>query len=302
MKSIGKILGIVTAATLISSMPVMASDGSQAVTKLLKDDPNADVSTVTGILKEDLKNENFIGNYSESELIKDLHIREDKRNELPINWYLHPYGLDASFYKPWSGMAKREGVPYRSSVKSYVNRGYTFTTDINSNVFLEPDVLNAAATIEAITAKARRLVTQDMKSLSDAQKLQVVMDIIRKDMSYDYTLNVATQQCHLQKINEGLGVCTDMSLLALYLCDEMGLKEPGVAGVQLDAPHTFNFVNVNGVRTYFDPTAVVTANDKRTFTDPIEYIKYGWGKVGFGTMYPIKIYDFTISTITGARQ
>jgi hypothetical protein len=302
MKSIGKILSVVTAATLLGSMPVMASNGSQPVTKLLKDDPNAGISTATGILQEDLKNENFIGNYSESEFIKDFHIKDEKKSELPVNWYLHPYDLDASFYKPWSGMAKRAGTSYRGATKAHTNKGYTFTTDINPDVFIEQGALNAAATIEVITAKAKRLITQDMKSLPEDKKLEIVMDIIKRDMSYDYTLNVATQQCHLQKINEGLGVCTDMSLLALYLCDEIGLQEPGVVGVQLDAPHTFNFVNVNGVRTYFDPTAVVTANDKKTFTDPIEYVKYGWGKVGFGTIYPIKIYDFTISTITGSKN
>lgn len=301
MKSIGKILGIVTAATLISSMPVMASDGSQTVTTLLKDNPELDKP---GVWQEEQRTTNKIniGNYKESEFIKDFHIREEKRGELPDSWYLHPYDLDASFYKPWSGMAKKNGIPYRSTTRAYTNRGYTFTTDINPDAFIEMNSVNAAATIEAITAKAKRLVTPEMKGLPEAQKLQVVIDLIRKDMSYDYTLQVSTAQCHLQKINEGLGVCTDMSLLALYLCDEIGLKEPGVAGVNLGVYHTFNFVNVNGVRTYFDPTSAVTAGIKTTFTDPIEYIRQVWGREGWGTIYPVEINDSTIEIITGAKN
>ncbi len=301
MKSIGKILSVVTAATLLGSMPVMASNGSQPVTKLLKDNPELDTP---GIWQEEENktNKNNIGNYKESEFIKDFHIREEKRNELPDNWYLHPYDLDASFYKPWSSIAKKEGVSYRGATKSYINRGYTFTTDINPNVFLEPESLNAAVTIEAITAKAKRLVTHEMKNLSEPQKLQIVMDLVRQDMSYDHTLQVSNSQCHLQKINEGLGVCVDMSLLALYLCDEIGLQNPGVAGVTVETAHTFNFVDINGVRTYFDPTAAVVNNNKETFTDPIEYVKKVWGREGWGITHPVEINDSTIGIITGARN
>ena len=281
MKSIGKILGIVTAATLISSMPVMASDGSQAVTKLLKDNPELDSP---GVWQEEQRtsNKNNIGNYKESEFIKDFHIREEKRSELPDNWYLHPYDLDASFYKPWSGMAK--------------------TTDINPDVFLESGSLNAAATIEAITVKAKRLIKPEMKTLSEDKKLEAVMNIIKGDMSYDHTLQVSNSQCHLQKINEGLGVCTDLSLLALYLCDEIGLQNPGIAGITVETAHTFNFVDVNGVRTYFDPTAIVVSNNRKTFTDPLEYVRDVWGRQGWGVVYPVEINDITISTITGARN
>lgn len=301
MKSIGKILGIVTAATLISSMPVMASDGSQAVTKLLKDNPELDSP---GVWQEEQRtsNKNNIGNYKESEFIKDFHIREEKRSELPDNWYLHPYDLDASFYKPWSGMAKKSGVPYRDYTRVYTNRGYTFTTDINPDVFLESGSLNAAATIEAITVKAKRLIKPEMKTLSEDKKLEAVMNIIKGDMSYDHTLQVSNSQCHLQKINEGLGVCTDLSLLALYLCDEIGLQNPGIAGITVETAHTFNFVDVNGVRTYFDPTAIVVSNNRKTFTDPLEYVRDVWGRQGWGVVYPVEINDITISTITGARN
>ena len=301
MKSIGKILSVVTAATLLGSMPVMASNGSQPVTKLLKDNPELDTP---GIWQEEENktNKNNIGNYKESEFIKDFHIREEKRNELPDNWYLHPYDLDASFYKPWSGMAKKPGMPYRVSTKTYTNRGYTFTTDINPDVFIEMDAYRGAATVEAITAKARRLIKPEMRNLPEPQKLQAVLDLVKQDMSYDYTRGVSTSQCHMQKINEGLGVCVDMSLLALYLCDEIGLKEPGVARIRVGEEHTFNFVDINGVRTYFDPTAVVASNNRQTFTDPIDYVKQVWGREGWGFMYKVVVHDDTISTITGAKN
>ena len=51
MKSIGKILGIVTAATLLSSLPVYASDSSQRVATLLAEEANADVVDTTGGLE-----------------------------------------------------------------------------------------------------------------------------------------------------------------------------------------------------------------------------------------------------------
>ena len=301
MKSIGKILSVVTAATLLGSMPVMASNGSQPVTKLLKDNPELDTP---GIWHEEQRttNKNNIGNYKESEFTKDFNIREEKRGELPDNWYLHPYDLDASFYKPWSGMAKKIGIPYRTSTRAYTNRGYTFTTDINPDVFVDMDAYKGAATVEAITAKAKRLVTPEMKSLPEIQKLQVVLDLVSQNMSYDYVKGVATTQCHMQKINEGLGVCVDMSLLAVYLCDEIGLKEPGIAGVNVGEYHTFNFVDINGVRTYFDPTSTVTAGNKNTYTDPIEYVKQVWGREGWGITHPVEINDSTIEIITGAKN
>lgn len=304
MKSIGKLLGIMTAATLLSSFPVMASDGSQVVTNLLKDNPefNANKDNYVQFEQQSETNKNNIGNYKESEFIKEMYIREEKRGELPVNWYLHPYDLDDSFYKPWSGLYKRIGVPYRTSTKTYVNKGYTFTTDINPDAFTEINTINAAATIEAITAKAKRLITPEMKELSEPQKLQVVMDLVSKNMSYDYAFKVSTSQCHLQKINEGLGTCVDFSLLTLYLCDEIGLKEPGVARVIVDNSHTFNFVDINGIRTYFDPTAVATSNNRQTFTDPIDYVKTIWGKKGWGFIYTVEVYDSTIATITGAEN
>lgn len=141
-----------------------------------------------------------------------------------------------------------------------------------------------------------------MKTLSDIQKLNAVMDIIKKDMSYDYTFRAGTQSCHLQNIDEGIGVCVDISLLTLYLCDEIGLKEPGVAGVNIDLGHYFNFVDIDGVRTYFDPTGVITANARYTSTDPIEFIKSGFGKYGWGTTYTIQIWDGTSGAIYGAKN
>lgn len=300
MKSIGKILSVVTAATLLGSMPVMASNGSQPVNKLLKDHPELDTP---GIWKEEdnKTNKSHIGNYKESDFIKEMYIREEKRGELPDNWYLHPYDLDPSFYKPWSA-PRKEGVPYRSSIRSYQNRGYNFTTDINREAFFGDDKdFYASVMIEAVTTKAKRLITPEMKTLSDTQKLDTVLNIIKSDMSYDYSLVSSTAQCHMQKINEGLGVCVDMSLLALYLCDEIGLKDPGVAYVVLGDPHTFNFVDIDGVRTYFDPTSIVTANSKKTFTDPIEYVKKVWGREGWGITHPVEISDYTIAIITDGR-
>ena len=301
MKSIGKILSVVTAATLLGSMPVMASNGSQPVTKLLKDNPELDTPGIWHE-EENKTNKNNIGNYKESDFIKEMYIREEKRGELPDNWYLHPYDLDASFYKPWSSISKKAGVNYRGVTGVYTNKGYTFTTDINPNVFSETNSFNAAVTIEAITAKAKRLVKPEMKLLSDPQKLQAVLDLVKQDMSYDYTLRVSTLQCHMQKINEGLGVCVDMSLLAVYLYDEIGLKDPGIAGVTVETAHTFNFVDIDGVRTYFDPTAIVTAGSRNTYTDPIEYVKQVWGIEGWGIVYPVEINDVTIGIITGAKN
>lgn len=290
-----------TAATLLSSFPVMASDGSQVVTKLLKDNPElASPGIWQGEQRTD--NKNNIGNYKESEFFKETYIREEKRSELPDNWYLHLYDLDASFYKPWGSISKRAGVDYRIAAKSYVNKGYTFTTDINPYVFPQLDYFNSAVTIEAVTAKARGLVTQEMKVLSEPQKLQMVMDLISKNMSYNYTDGASVNQCHLQKINEGSGVCMDLSLLALYLCDEIGLKEPGVARVTVSEEHTFNFVDINGVRTYFDPTAVVTIGSRNTYTDPIEYVKKVWGREGWGITNKVEVSDDTLGAITGARN
>lgn len=301
MKSIGKILGIMTAATLLSSFPVMASDGSQVVTKLLKDNPEL---ASPGIWQEEQRNDNknSIGNYKESERIAEMYIREEKRSELSDNWYLHLYDLDVSYFKPWVGVVKKEGVPYRVLTKSYTNKGYTFTTDINPDVFFELNSFNAAVTIESVTAKAKSLITPEMKGLSEPQKLQMVMDLVSRNMSYDRTLRVSNSQCHLQKINEGLGVCTDMSLLALYLCDEIGLKEPGVARVTVSDEHTFNFVDINGVRTYFDPTAVVASNNRQVFTDPIEYVKQVWGSEGWGITNKVEVSDDTLGAIAGARN
>ena len=290
-----------TAATLLSSFPVMASDGSQVVTKLLKDNPEL---ASPGIWQEEQRtdNKNSIGNYKESERIAEMYIREEKRSELPDNWYLHLYDLDVSYFKPWGPLGKREGVPNRIEAKSYVNKGYTFTTDINPYIFFELNSFNSAVTVEAVTAKAKRLITTEMKGLSEPQKLQMVMDLVSKNMSYNYADGASINQCHLQKINEGSGVCTDMSLLALYLCDEIGLKEPGVARVTLSDEHTFNFVDVNGVRTYFDPTSVVTAGRRGTYTDPIEYVKDVWGKEGWGITNKVEISDDTSGAIIGARN
>lgn len=290
-----------TAATLLSSFPVMASDGSQVVTKLLKDNPEL-ASPGIWQVEQRTDNKNSIGNYKESELIKEMYIREEKRSELPDNWYLHIYDLDASFYKPWGGMIRKEGIPYRISTNVYTNKGYAFTTDINPGVFFELNSFNAAVTIEAVTAKAKILVTPEMKVLSEPQKLQTVMDLVSKNMSYNYTDGASVNQCRLQKINEGSGVCADLSLLALYLCDEIGLKEPGVARVTVSEEHTFNFVDINGVRTYFDPTAVVTIGSRNTYTDPIEYVKTVWGREGWGITNKVEVSDDTLGAIIGARN
>lgn len=304
MRSIGKILCIVTSATLLSAMPVMASNGSQRVTTLLSEQTGADVVQTTGgleFIQEYTTNMNFIGNYKESDFAKEFHIREEKRGELTGNWYLHPYDIDQSFYKPWSGFAKRPGIPYRTSEYTRESKGYKYTSTVNPNAFMLGDQAAASATaIEFISAKANSLVTEEMKSLPEDQKLQTVMKLIKENMKYDYTGKCAWDKTYVQNINEGLGVCEDMSLLALYLCDAIGLQDPGVANVSLNEDHTFNFVNVNGVRTFFDPTAVVTADKYSINTDPIELIKTLGGNLGYGTSKLLEIYDGTLGMIAGA--
>lgn len=306
MRSIGKILCIVTSATLLSAMPVMASNGSQRVTTLLSEQTGADVVQTTGgleFIQEYTTNMNFIGNYKESDFAKEFHIREEKRGELTGNWYLHPYDLDPSFCKPWSGFAKRAGVPYRTSEYTKENKGYKYTSTVNPNAFMLGDQAAASATaIEFISAKASSLVTKEMKSLPDDQKLQTVMRLVKENMKYDYTGKCAWDKTYVQNINDGLGVCVDMSLLALYLCDSIGLQDPGVANVTLNEEHTFNFVDVNGVRTFFDPTAVVTADKFNTNTDPIELIKTLGGNLGYGSTKLLEIYDGTLGAIAGARN
>ena len=89
MRSIGKILCIVTSATLLSAMPVMASNGSQRVTTLLSEQTGADVVQTTGgleFIQQYTTNMNFIGNYKESDFAKEFYIREEKRGELTGNW------------------------------------------------------------------------------------------------------------------------------------------------------------------------------------------------------------------------
>lgn len=307
MKSIGKILGIVTAATLLSSLPVYASDGSQRVTTLLSEQTNADVVNTTGALEfiqEYTTNMNFIGNYKESDFAKEFHIREEKRGELTGNWYLHPYDLDPSFYAPLSSFSRKAGISYRTSEYIKENKGYKYTSTVNPNAFLlEGDLAATSATaIEIISAKANSLVTEEMKSLPEDQKLQTVMRLVKENMKYDYTGKCAWDKCYMQNINDGLGVCVDMSLLALYLCDSIGLQDPGIANVTLNEEHTFNFVDVNGVRTFFDPTAVVTANRYDTNTDPIELMKSLGGNEGHGFSHLLQIHDSTLGFVSLARN
>ena len=168
MRSIGKILCIVTSATLLSAMPVMASNDSQRVTTLLSEQTGADVVQTTGgleFIQQYTTNMNFIGNYKESDFAKEPHIREEKRGELTGNWYLHPYDLDPSFYKPWSGFAKRPGIPYRTSEYTRESKGYKYTSTVNPNAFMLGDQAAASATaIEFISAKANSLVTEEMKT------------------------------------------------------------------------------------------------------------------------------------------
>ena len=305
MKSIGKILGIVTAATLLSSLPVYASDGSQRVATLLSEQTNVDVVDTTGgleFIQNYTTNMNFIGNYKESEFAKEFHIREDKRNELTGNWYLHPYDLDPSFYKPWSGFARRAGTSYTTSEQIRENRGYKYTSTVNPNAFaLENQAAASIDTINFITRKANSLVTEEMRSLPEDQKLQTVMKIIKENMKYDYEGKSVTEKCHMQNINDGLGVCTDMSLFALYLCDAIGLQDPGVARVSLNEEHTFNFVNVNGVRTFFDPTGALVGKFN-TNTDPIELVKEVFNNGIYGHTQLLEIYDDTLGAIWGARN
>lgn len=304
MKSIGKILGIVTAATLLSSLPVYASDGSQRVTTLLSDQANADVVNTTGgleFIQQYTTNMNFIGNYKESNFAKELHIREGKEGELTGNWYLHPYDVDGSLYKPWSAFAKKEGVSYRTSEYTRQSKSYRYNSTVNPNALKLGDQAAASATaIESISAKANSLITEEMKSLPEDQKLQTVMRLIKETMKYDYTGKCAWDKTYVQNINEGLGVCEDMSLLALYLCDAIGLQDPGVANVSLNEEHTFNFVDINGVRTFFDPTAVVTADKYSTNSDPIELVKTLGGNIGYGTSKLLEIHDGTLGIIAGA--
>ena len=305
MKSIGKILGIVTAATLLSSLPVYASDGSQRVTTLLSEQANADTVNTTGgleFIQSYTTNMNFIGNYKESDFVKEFHIREGKEGELTGNWYLHPYDLDPSFYKPWSMFARRAGTSYNTSEQIRENRGYKYTSTVNPNAFaLENQAAASIDTINFITRKSNSLVTEEMKSLPEDQKLQTVMRLIKENMKYDYEGKSVTEKCHMQNINDGLGVCTDMSLFALYLCDAIGLQDPGVARVMLNAEHTFNFVNINGVRTFFDPTQVLVGKFN-TNTNPIELIKEVHNNGIYGHTQLLEIYDDTISVIEGAKN
>nr|WP_298055845.1 transglutaminase-like domain-containing protein [uncultured Lachnoanaerobaculum sp.] len=307
MRSIGKILCIVTSATLLSAMPVMASNGSQRVTTLLSEQTGADVVQTTGgleFIQQYTTNMNFIGNYKESDFAKEFHIREEKRGELTGNWYLHPYNLDPSFCKPWSEFARRAGTPYRTSEYTRESKGYKYTSTVNPNAFLSDGDLSAASatTIEVVSAKANSLVTEEMKSLPEDKKLQTVMRLIKENMKYDYSGKGGIARTHIQNINEGLGVCVDMSLLTLYLCDSIGLQDPGVARVSLSEEHTFNFVNVNGVRVFFDPTGVVTADKYFTNTDPIELVKEVFNNGIYGYTQLLEIHDDTIGTITGARN
>lgn len=305
MKSIGKILGIVTAATLLSSLPVYASDGSQRVTTLLSEEANADVVDTTGeleFIQEHKTNMNFIGNYKESDFAKGSYIRDEKKGELTGNWYLHPYDLDPSFYMPWASLARKDGTSYTTSEQVRENKGYKYTSTVNPNAFILGDQAAASIdTINSITKKANSLVTAEMKSLQEDQKLQTVMRLVRENMKYDYEGKRVGLQCHMQNINEGIGQCMDMSLLALYLCDAIGLQDPGVATVSLTSEHTFNFVNVNGVRTFFDPTEVLEGK-LNTNTDPIELMKEVHNNGIDGYTHFLEIYDCTLGVITGARN
>ena len=305
MRSIGKILCIVTSATLLSAMPVMASNGSQRVTTLLSEQTGADVVQTTGgleFIQEYTTNMNFIGNYKESDFAKEFDIREEKRGELTGNWYLHPYDLDPSFYKLWSGFARKAGISYRTSEYVRESKGYKYTSTVNPNAFMLGDQAAASATaIEYISAKANSLVTEEMKSLPEDQKLQTVMRLVKENMAYDYSGNGGNARTHIQNISEGLGVCVDMSLFALYLCDAIGLQDPGVARVSLNGEHTFNFVDVNGVRTFFDPTGALV--DKfNTNTDPIELIKEVHSNGVYGYTQLLEVYDDTLGAISGARN
>lgn len=305
MKSIGKILGIVTAATLLSSLPVYASDSSQRVTTLLSEEANADVVDTTGeleFIQEYKTNMNFIGNYKESDFAKRSCIREEKQGELTGNWYLHPYDLDPSFYKPWTGFARKDGISYTTSEQVRENRGYKYTSTVNPNAFRLGDQAAASVdTINSITRKANSLVTSEMKSLPEDQKLQTVMRLVKENMKYDYEGKRVGVQCHMQNINEGIGQCMDMSLLALYLCDAIGLQDPGVATVSLTESHTFNFVNVNGVRIFFDPTEVLEGK-LNTNTDPIELMKEVHNNGIDGYTHFLEIYDCTLGIIAGAKN
>jgi hypothetical protein len=307
MKSIGKILGIVTAATLLSSLPVYASDGNQRVTTLLSEQANADVVDTTGgleFIQQYSTNMNFIGNYKESDFAKEFHIREGKEGELTGNWYLHPYDLDPTFCRPWSEFARKAGISYRTSEYTRESKGYKYTSTVNPDAFLSDGDLSAASatTIEVVSAKANSLVTEEMKSLPEDQKLQTVMKLVRENMKYDYSGNGGFGRTHIQNISEGLGQCVDISLFALYLCDSIGLQDPGVARVTLNEEHTFNFVNVNGVRTFFDPTGVVTANKFDTDVDPIELVKRVYNNGVYGYTQLLQIHDDTIGIIAGARN
>ena len=305
MKSIGKILGIVTAATLLSSLPVYASDSSQRVTTLLSEEANADVVDTTGeleFIQEHKTNMNFIGNYKESDFAKGSCIREEKQGELTGNWYLHPYDLDPSFYKPWTGFARKDGISYTISEQVRENRGYKYTSTVNPNAFRLGDQAAASVdTINSITRKANSLVTSEMKSLPEDQKLQTVMRLVKENMKYDYEGKRVGVQCHMQNINEGIGQCMDISLFALYLCDAIGLQDPGVATVSLTESHTFNFVNVNGVRTFFDPTEVLEGK-LNTNTDPIELMKEVHNNGIDGYTHFLEIYDCTLGIIAGAKN
>lgn len=305
MRSIGKILCIVTSATLLSAMPVMASNGSQRVTTLLSEQTGADVVQTTGgleFIQEYTTNMNFIGNYKESDFAKEFIIREGKEGELTGNWYLHPYDLDPSFYKPWTGFARRDGTSYTIPEQVRENRGYKYTSTVNPNAFRLGDQAAASIdTINSITGKANSLVTNEMKSLPEDQKLQTVMRLVRENMKYDYEGKSVAVQCHMQNINEGIGQCMDMSLLALYLCDAIGLQDPGVATVSLTEEHTFNFVNVNGVRTFFDPTEALEGK-LNTNTDPIELMKEVHNNGIDGYTHFLEIYDCTLGVISGARN
>ena len=305
MKSIGKILGIVTAATLLSSLPVYASDGSQRVTTLLSEQTNADTVNTTGgleFIQEYTTNMNFIGNYKESNFAKEFHIREGKEGELTGNWYLHPYDIDGSFYNPWSVFAKREGASYRVPEYTRESKGYKYTSTVNPNAFmLGSQAADSATAIEFISAKANSLVTEDMKSLPEDQKLQTVMRLVKENMAYDYSGNGGNARTHIQNISEGLGQCEDMSLIALYLCDAIGLQDPGVATVNVETDHTFNFVDVNGVRTFFDPTAVLVGKFN-TNTDPIELVKTNFNNGVDGYTHLLQVHDATLGVISGARN
>lgn len=305
MRSIGKILCIVTSATLLSAMPVMASNGSQRVTTLLSEQTGADVVQTTGgleFIQQYTTNMNFIGNYKESDFAKEFIIREEKRGELTGNWYLHPYDLDPSFYKPWTGFARKDGTSYTIPEQVRENRGYKYTSTVNPNAFRLGDQAAASIdTINSITRKANSLVTNEMKSLPEDQKLQTVMRLVKENMKYDYEGKSVAVKCHMQNINEGLGQCMDMSLLALYLCDAIGLQDPGVATVSVESEHTFNFVDVNGVRTFFDPTGALV--DKfNTNTDPIELVKENFNNGIDGYTHLLEVYDCTLGVISGAKN